>query len=71
MTAPAEPPVTADPVTDDATEPLAPVADAPATPAGDGTATGGETAPPIPADEVAAPATQTDPAPPPPGDRIR
>ena len=64
VTAPAEPPVTADPVTDDATEPLAPVADPPAT-TGDGTATtGGETAPTDPG-EVAAPATQTDPAPPP------
>ena len=59
VTAPAEPTVTADPVTDDATEPLAPVVDPPAT-TDDGSApvTGGDTAPPAPADEIAAPATQ-------------
>ena len=64
--------MTADPVTDDATEPLAPVADPPAT-TGDGSApaTGGETAPPAPADEIAAPATRTDPAPPPPSGKTR
>ena len=61
-----------DPVTDDATEPLAPVADPPAT-TGDGTqpTTGGETAPPTTDDEIAAPATQQDPAAPPPSDNTR
>ena len=71
VTAPAEPPVTADPVTDDATEPLAPVVDPPTT-TDDGSApvTGGDTAPPAPADEIAAPATQ-DPAAPPPSGKTR
>ena len=67
VTAPAEPPITADPVTDDATEPLVPVADPPATTGdGSGSATGGETAPAAPADEIAAPAAGGS-APPPPG----
>ena len=58
VTAPVEPPITADPVTDDATEPLAPVADPPATTGdGSGSATGDESAPAAPADEIAAPAT--------------
>jgi RNA polymerase sigma factor (sigma-70 family) len=72
VTAPAEPPVSTDPVTDDATEPLAPQVDPPAT-TGDGTqpTTGGETAPPTTDDEIAAPATQQDPAAPPPGGNTR
>ena len=52
VTAPAEPPVTADPVTDDATEPLVPVADPPATTGDGSTTTGGETAPADPSDEL-------------------
>ena len=62
----------ADPGTDDATEPLAPGADPPAT-TGDGTqpTTGGETAPPTTDDEIAAPATQQDPAAPPPSGNTR
>ena len=70
VTAPTEPPVTADPVTDDATEPLAPVADQPAA-TGDGSGTGDESAPPPPAEDIAAPATQTDPATPPPSGEPR
>ena len=63
VTAPTEPPVSADPVTDDATEPLAPVADAPATTGdGTGTTTGGETAPGGADDQGAAPASQDAPA---------
>ena len=58
-------------MTDDATEPLAPVVDPPTT-TDDGSApvTGGDTAPPAPADEIAAPATQ-DPAAPPPSGKTR
>jgi RNA polymerase sigma factor (sigma-70 family) len=66
VTAPAEPPITADPVTDDATEPLAPVADPPATGDGSGSAPGDESAPAAPADEIGAPAAGGS-APPPPG----
>jgi RNA polymerase sigma factor (sigma-70 family) len=61
VTAPAEPPVSADPVTDDATEPLAPVIDPPAT-TGDGSGSTGGEAGPAPADDTAAPATQGEPA---------
>jgi len=72
VTAPAEPPVSADPVTDDATEPLAPVPDAPATTGdGTGTTTGGDTAPAPTTGGVAEPATQGQPAAPPPGGEPR
>jgi RNA polymerase sigma factor (sigma-70 family) len=71
VTAPAEPPVTADPVTDDATEPIVPVAEPPATTGDGGTTTGGDAAPADSSGDIAAPATQDDPAPPPGGGEPR
>ena len=69
VTAPVEPPVSADPVTDDATEPLAPIADAPAT-TGSGGGTG-TTAEPTTGGETTAPSSQADPPAPPPGNGAR